>query len=230
MRQENTATMRQENMADYCNLYLANTYEEFERQALESTGGWYDVYQRMMDILLAVIGLVIGIPLMFIAGIAIRLETPGKIFYSQERIGKRCRTFKIYKLRSMVVDAEKNGAQWAQKNDARVTRVGKIIRKTRIDEVPQLLNVIKGEMSIICPRPERPMFTEEFNKEIPGFVNRLQVNPGLTGWAQVNGGYEMTPKEKWEADMYYIQNRNVKLDMQIIAKTVGVVLTGTGAR
>jgi lipopolysaccharide/colanic/teichoic acid biosynthesis glycosyltransferase len=154
----------------------------------------------------------------------------GQIFYTQERVGRRGKVFKVYKLRSMVSDAEKNGAQWAQRNDSRVTKVGNFIRKTRIDEVPQLFNVLKGEMSIIGPRPERPMFTLEFNEEVPGFINRLQVKPGLTGWAQVNGGYDMTPREKWEADMYYIKNRSIKMDLLIILKTIRVVLTGDGAR
>ncbi|NLM25552.1 MAG: hypothetical protein GX208_05495 [Firmicutes bacterium] len=121
-------------------------------------------------------------------------------------------------------------AQWADKNDPRVTRVGRFIRKTRIDELPQLLNVLLGEMSIIGPRPERPNFTIEFNDVIPGFINRLRVRPGLTGWAQINGGYDRTPEEKLELDFFYIENRSPLLDLQIIVKTIKVVLTGEGAR
>ncbi len=135
-----------------------------------------------------------------------------EFFYSQERVGKDGKIFKIYKLRSMVCNAEENGAQWAINNDPRITKVGGFIRKKRIDEIPQLFNVIKGDMSIIGPRPERPTFTEEFNKEISGFINRLQIKPGITGWAQVNGGYEITPIEKWELDMYYIENKSIKLE------------------
>lgn len=191
---------------------------------------FYDRFKRVMDILLASIGLIIGIPLMIIFGIAIVIETPGGVIYSQDRVGKDGKIFKIYKLRSMVSNAEENGAQWAEKDDPRVTKVGNFIRKTRIDEIPQLFNVLKGDMSIIGPRPERPIFTEKFNQEIPGFINRLQVKPGLTGWAQVNGGYDITPKEKWELDMYYIKNRSIKLDFLIILKTIKVVLTGEGAR
>lgn len=191
---------------------------------------FYDVFQRIMDISLTLIGLIIGIPLIIIFGVAITLETKGGIFYSQERIGKGGKVFKIYKLRSMVSNAEENGAQWAINNDPRITKVGGLIRKKRIDEIPQLFNVLKGDMSIIGPRPERPMFTQKFNKEIPGFINRLQVKPGITGWAQVNGGYELIPKKKWELDMYYIKNRSIKLDLLIIFKTVKIVLTGDGAR
>lgn len=190
----------------------------------------YETYQRVVDILLSLIGLIIGIPLMIIFGAAVVLETPGPAIYKQERVGKGGKIFTIYKLRSMCADAEKNGAQWAQVHDDRVTKVGAFMRKTRIDEIPQIFNVLKGDMSIVGPRPERPNFTVEFNKEIPGFVNRLQVKPGLTGWAQVNGGYDMTPKEKLEADLYYIENRSLIIDMKIIFRTVKIVLTGAGAR
>lgn len=190
----------------------------------------FDIYQRVLDIVLSVIGLLIGIPLMVIFGILIKVEDNGPITYKQERLGKGGKKFYIYKLRSMRTDAEKFGAQWAEKEDPRVTKVGKFIRKTRIDEIPQLFNIIKGDMSIIGPRPERPLFTEEFNEEIPGFINRLAVKPGLTGWAQVNGGYEISPREKLTEDMYYIKNRSVLLDFKILFKTVKVVLTGDGAR
>ena len=190
----------------------------------------FDVYQRVLDIVLSVIGLLIGIPLMVIFGILIKVEDNGPITYKQERLGKGGKKFYIYKLRSMRTDAEKFGAQWAEKDDPRITKVGKFIRKTRIDEIPQLFNILKGDMSIIGPRPERPSFTEEFNQEIPGFINRLAVKPGLTGWAQVNGGYEITPREKLIEDIYYIENRSVLLDLKILFKTIKVVLTGDGAR
>ena len=190
----------------------------------------FDVYQRVLDIVLSVIGLLIGIPLMVIFGILIKVEDNGPRTYKQERLGKGGKKFYIYKLRSMRTDAEKFGAQWAEKDDPRITKVGKFIRKTRIDEIPQLFNILKGDMSIIGPRPERPSFTEEFNQEIPGFINRLAVKPGLTGWAQVNGGYEITPREKLIEDIYYIKNRSILLDLKILFKTVKVVLTGDGAR
>ena len=190
----------------------------------------FDIYQRFLDIALSFIGLLIGIPLVAIFGILIKIEDNGPITYKQERLGKGGKQFYIYKLRSMRTDAEKFGAQWAEKDDPRITKVGKFIRKTRIDEIPQLFNILKGDMSIIGPRPERPSFTLEFNKDIPGFINRLAIKPGLTGWAQVNGGYDITPKEKLIEDMYYIKNRSILLDLQILFKTVKVVLTGDGAR
>lgn len=194
-------------------------------------GGFiFDFYQRVLNIILSLIGLAIGIPLVIIFGIRIKIEDNGPITYKQERLGKGGKRFYIYKLRSMRTDAEKFGAQWAEKDDPRITKVGRFIRKTRIDEIPQLFNILKGDMSLIGPRPERPQFTEQFNREIPGFINRLAVKPGLTGWAQVNGGYDMTPAEKLVEDIYYIKNRSVLLDFKIIFKTVAVVLTGDGAR
>lgn len=193
-------------------------------------GAIFDFYQRVLNILLSLIGLAIGIPLIIIFGIRIKIEDNGPITYKQERLGKGGKRFYIYKLRSMRTDAEKFGAQWAEKDDPRITKVGRFIRKTRIDEIPQLFNILKGDMSLIGPRPERPQFTEQFNREIPGFINRLAVKPGLTGWAQVNGGYDMTPAEKLVEDIYYIKNRSVLLDFKIIFKTVAVVLTGDGAR
>ena len=197
----------------------------------EVKGSWiFDLYQRILDIILSLIGLIIGIPLMLIFGIFIKIEDKGPMTYKQERVGKNGRVFYIYKLRSMRTDAEKFGAKWADKDDPRITKVGKFIRKTRIDELPQLFNILKGDMSIIGPRPERPSFTAQFNEEIPGFINRLAIKPGLTGWAQVNGGYEITPEEKLKEDMYYIRNRSVSLDIKILFMTVKVVLTGDGAR
>lgn len=191
---------------------------------------WYDIYQRVFDVLLSTIGIMMSIPFIVIFGIAVKLDSPGPVFYTQERVGKGVRRFKVIKLRSMIRDAEKNGAQWAEKDDPRVTRVGRFIRKTRIDELPQFINVLRGDMSIIGPRPERPEFVIEFNEHIPGFIERLCVRPGLTGWAQVNGGYEITPEEKLALDLYYIENRNPKLDLLILVKTLQVVFTGHGAR
>ncbi len=190
----------------------------------------YEGVKRGIDIVLAVVGILIGIPIVAIFGVLTKLEDKGPIFYTQERLGKDGNKFTLYKIRSMRVDAEKNGAQWAKKNDDRITKVGSFIRKTRIDEIPQLFNVLRGEMSLVGPRPERPIFTYQFNEEIPGFINRLVVKPGLTGWAQVNGGYEMSPKEKLEADLYYIENKNIRMDLYILLKTIKIVLTGAGAR
>lgn len=191
---------------------------------------YYPYVKRFLDILLSLLALPIAVPIILIFAVIIKLETPGPAFFLQERVGLHGKYFKVIKLRSMGVNAEKNGAQWATKNDPRVTKVGAFIRKTRIDELPQLFNVLKGDMSLIGPRPERPMFTAQFNEEIPGFIDRLQVKPGITGWAQVNGGYDITPREKLELDRYYINNMSFWLDLKIILKTIKVCITGDGAR
>ena len=191
---------------------------------------YYPYIKRILDILLVMLALPIAIPIILIFAIFIKLETPGPAFFLQERVGLHGKYFKVIKLRSMELNAEKNGAQWATKNDPRVTKVGAFIRKTRIDELPQLFNVLKGDMSLIGPRPERPVFTAQFNEEIPGFIDRLQVKPGITGWAQVNGGYDITPREKLELDRYYINNMSFWLDLKIILKTIKVCITGDGAR
>lgn len=190
----------------------------------------YLAIKRVMDIWFALIGLAIALPMIAVFSILICLETPGPAIYTQERVGKGGKPFKLYKLRSMKIDAEKSGAVWAQKQDPRVTRIGAFIRRTRIDELPQLFNVLKGDMSMIGPRPERPVFTEKFQNEIPGFTQRLAVKPGLSGWAQVNGGYDMTPKEKLIFDLYYIRNLTFTLELKIMLKTCKVVWTGDGAR
>jgi len=184
----------------------------------------------MMDLLLSCIGLLFAAPIILVFACLIVIETPGSPFYVQERVGKNGVCFRIVKLRSMRQDAEKGGAKWAEVNDSRVTRVGAFIRKTRIDELPQFISVLKGDMSIIGPRPERPMFTEQFDKEIQGFKNRLLVKPGLTGLAQVSGGYDITPAEKLKYDLRYIENLSFLLEVKILLKTVKVVLTGEGAR
>ncbi|OCS88264.1 sugar transferase [Caryophanon latum] len=190
----------------------------------------YKAFKRVTDISCSLIGLILSIPILLTFSILVKAESTGPAFFIQERVGLNGKKFNIYKLRSMVNDAEKNGAQWATKNDARVTRVGKFIRKTRIDEIPQLINVLKGDMSLIGPRPERDVFTEQFEQEIPGFKQRLYIKPGVTGWAQVNGGYDITPKEKYELDMEYIEKQSIKLDIKIIFYTIKIVFTGSGAR
>ncbi|PFA05084.1 sugar transferase [Bacillus cereus] len=184
----------------------------------------------ILDIMFSLIGLLVLVPVILVFSILIMLESPGAPFYLQERLGLKGKKFRVIKLRSMRNDAEKNGAKWAEKNDPRITKIGMFIRKTRIDELPQLFNILKGDMSLVGPRPERPMFTEKFEQEIPGFKKRLKVKPGLTGWAQVNGGYEITPKEKLDLDVYYINHASIILDFKIIIKTVRVVITGDGAR
>lgn len=190
----------------------------------------YLAFKRFADITIASISFLFAFPLIIVTAILIKLESKGSCFYNQIRVGKDGKLFRIYKLRSMHIDAEKGGPQWAQENDPRVTKIGRYIRKTRIDEIPQLVNIIKGDMSIVGPRPERPCFIDEFNKEIPGYNHRLTVRPGLTGWAQVNGGYELSPGEKLEKDLYYINNQSIWLDLITILKTIEVILSGYGAR
>lgn len=190
----------------------------------------YKGFKRLTDFFLSIVLLIPAIPICLISAIFIILETNGNPLYVQERVGLNGDKFKIYKLRSMYSDAEKDGHKWAEKEDSRITKVGSIIRKTRIDELPQLINIIKGEMAIIGPRPERPEFIEEFLNEIPDFNDRLAVKPGITGWTQVNGGYELSPKEKLKYDQYYIEHENFKLDVLILFKTIKVVFTGEGSR
>ncbi|MGA8942239.1 MAG: sugar transferase [Thermoactinomyces sp.] len=206
------------------------TYESNSGVLSGRTYSFYPLFKRGFEIVFSIALLLFTLPVLVLTMIAIKLESPGPVFYKQERVGLNGKKFNIIKLRSMRMDAEKNGPQWASRNDPRVTQVGKFIRKTRIDELPQLINILRGDMSLIGPRPERPVFTEQFDKEIPGFKKRLLVKPGLTGWAQVNGGYEATPAEKFELDMYYIRNQSFKIDMQILLRTVWVVVSGSGAR
>lgn len=190
----------------------------------------YRRIKRIIGLLISIPSLLLIIPICLIACIFIVIESSGNPIYIQERIGLNGRRFSIYKLRSMYQDAEKNGHKWASKNDTRITKVGRFIRKTRIDELPQIINVIKGEMSIIGPRPERPEFINEFLKDIPNFNERLAVRPGITGWAQVNGGYELTPKDKLVYDLFYINHESIKLDFLILLKTIKVMVTGNGSR
>jgi exopolysaccharide biosynthesis polyprenyl glycosylphosphotransferase len=205
-------------------------YENIQNSYNEENRSYYHLIKRILDIILSSLGLIITLPIILVFALIIKIETPGPAFFYQERVGLNGSYFRVVKLRSMGVDAEKFGAQWAKKNDPRVTKIGAFIRMTRIDELPQLINVIWGDMSLVGPRPERPMFTAQFNEEIPGFVERLRVKPGLTGWAQVNGGYDITPKEKLELDKFYLNNMSFFLDILIIIKTIKVCFTGNGAR
>ncbi|GGI39509.1 sugar transferase [Mammaliicoccus stepanovicii] len=190
----------------------------------------YFPMKRKVDFLAATILFIITLPIMVIFSILIMLETKGSPLYTQTRVGKMGKMFKIYKLRSMHQNAESDGAKWAEENDPRITKIGRIIRKKRIDELPQLINVIKGEMSFIGPRPERPEFVELFSSGIKGFEKRCLVKPGLSGLAQVQGGYDLSPNQKLKLDMYYINNASIKLELFIITKTVFVILTGSGSR
>jgi lipopolysaccharide/colanic/teichoic acid biosynthesis glycosyltransferase len=171
---------------------------------------------------------------MLVTMLAIRLDGPGPIFYRQERIGLGNRPFTLFKFRSMVVDAERGGApKWATRSDPRVTRVGRFLRLTRIDEIPQVLNVLRGDMSIVGPRPERPAFVEQLAAVIPHYNDRAVVKPGITGWAQVSFPYGASVEDartKLEYDLYYVRRRSLFLDLLILLATVRVVLFQEGAR
>lgn len=189
--------------------------------------------KRASDVLLSIFLLILTFPIMLVTAVLIRLESPGPIIYKQDRVGLHEKEFTVYKFRSMREDAEKNGAVWAAKEDPRITKIGKFIRKTRIDELPQLWNVLKGDMSFIGPRPERKAFTCNLKKTIPYYNLRHSVKPGLTGWAQVcfpYGASEEDARRKLEYDLYYIKNMSLLLDLNIIFKTAGVVLFPKGAR
>lgn len=189
--------------------------------------------KRSVDLVFSTIGLVLLLPLCFLIGLIIRMDSPGGIFYRQMRVGLYGQSYLIWKFRSMYEDAEKGGPQWAKKEDPRVTRVGRILRKLRIDELPQLYNVLRGEMSLVGPRPERPIFVEELKAKIPYYDIRHTVRPGLTGWAQIRfryGSSENDAHTKLQYDLYYVKNLNLWLDFRILAETVRVVFFGEGAR
>ncbi|MBI1920079.1 MAG: sugar transferase [Geobacter sp.] len=189
--------------------------------------------KRLLDIIFSIIGLIITLPVTLLTLPAIVAESGLPVFYRQTRVGLDNKLFEIIKFRSMVNDAERNGPVWASKSDPRITRVGAVIRKLRIDEIPQMWNVLKGEMSFIGPRPERPEFVKELEKKVPYYALRHFVKPGITGWAQVNypyGASERDALEKLKYDLFYIKNLFPTLDFHILAKTVKVVLKATGAR
>lgn len=198
-------------------------------------GGAVRAYlKRLFDITLAVLLLPLLLPLMLLVAVAVFIEggLRGPILYRQVRVGENGRPFQIVKFRSMKTDAEKDGAQWATRNDARVTRVGAVIRKVRLDELPQILNVLRGNMSFVGPRPERPEFVEQLAEKIPYYNERHRVKPGLTGWAQICYQYGASQEdafEKLQYDLYYVKNYSLLLDLMILVQTVEVVLMGKGA-
>lgn len=189
--------------------------------------------KRTLDLSLAVFGLLFSLPVSLATAVLIKLESPGPILYRQERVGERGENFTILKFRSMRQDAEKNGAVWAMQNDSRITRVGGFIRKVRIDEIPQMWNVLLGQMSFVGPRPERPVFVEQLVRKIPYYSLRHAVKPGITGWAQVcypYGASEEDALRKLEYDLYYIKHQSFFLDLLIIFRTVKTVLFQKGSR
>jgi exopolysaccharide biosynthesis polyprenyl glycosylphosphotransferase len=193
---------------------------------------WEESMKRVMDIVSSVIVLILTAPLWLVIGVAIKLETKGPVVYSQERVGKNGKIFRMHKFRSMYSDAERDsGPVWAPKDDNRVTRVGRFLRNARLDEIPQFLNVFSGEMSLVGPRPERPYFVEKLAREIPLYMRRLRVRPGITGWAQIKQGYDRTiddVRSKVRYDLFYIENMSLRMDLKILLFTVYVMMSGKG--
>ena len=190
----------------------------------------YQAVKRLFDVVVSALALLIlGIPMLLLMPV-IRADSPGPAIFRQERLGKDGKPFVIYKYRTMQLDAERDGPQWARAHDVRCTKLGRLLRRGHIDELPQLVNVLRGEMSLVGPRPERACFYQEFERYIRGFSQRLQVTPGITGWAQINGGYELLPEEKILFDMEYIRHRSVMFDIRCLLGTVRVVFRHDGAR
>ena len=194
----------------------------------------YAFAKRIFDMITSIVGIIVLSPLFLITALLVRLTSKGPIFYSQVRVGKKGRLFKMYKFRTMAIDAEKEtGPVWAAENDSRLTLVGGFLRKAHIDEIPQFINILKGEMSLIGPRPERPIFVERFKEEISGYEQRLAVKPGITGLAQVWHCYDETVedvKKKLRYDLLYVKKMCFWADFDIMMRTFRVVATGEGAR
>ncbi|MGB6120782.1 MAG: sugar transferase, partial [Bacteroidota bacterium] len=192
---------------------------------------WEEATKRFLDVAVSATVLVAGLPLWLLIALAIKLNSSGSVFYKQERVGKDGDRFRILKFRSMHQHAEREGPKWAHRRDPRVTRVGRVMRKLHLDEVPQMFNVLRGQMSLIGPRPERPVFVEQLSKEIPMYPRRLKVRPGITGWAQVKHKYDESiddVKKKVQYDLFYIENISLRMDVKILFSTVYHMLLGKG--
>jgi exopolysaccharide biosynthesis polyprenyl glycosylphosphotransferase len=193
---------------------------------------WEKKLKRLMDIFISLLLLLLSSPILIVTALGIKIDSKGPILFKQERLGQNSKPFKVLKFRSMIKDAEKStGPVWSQKNDPRVTRMGKFVRRTRIDEIPQMINVLKGEMSLVGPRPERAFFVEKLSKEIPYYKRRLKVRPGVTGWAQIKHKYDETIEDvkiKLRYDLFYIENMSIRMDFKILLRTVYVVIFGKG--
>jgi sugar transferase (PEP-CTERM system associated) len=192
------------------------------------------ILKRTVDIAMSLVMLIVFLPLMILVALLIKIDSRGPVFYSQERVGQKHKTYNIYKFRSMIDNAEKTcGPAYACEDDPRVTRIGYYLRKFRIDEMPQLWNVLKGEMSFVGPRPERGVFVQEYEKQIPYYLERFSIKPGITGWAQICFGYGADAEdtlEKLNYDLFYIKNMSILMDIMIILKTIKIVIFGNGAR
>lgn len=191
----------------------------------------YSFFKRFFDIVLSLFALIVLLIPMLIIAVIVKLTSPGSVLYKQERLGKDGVSFEIIKFRSMYADAENNGAQWSDgENDERITPFGRFLRRTRMDELPQFAQILTGKMSLVGPRPERECFYEKFETYIHGFSERLKVKPGLTGLAQVSGGYDLRPEEKVVYDIEYIKKRSLWLDLKCILLTVRIIFSHNGAR
>jgi exopolysaccharide biosynthesis polyprenyl glycosylphosphotransferase len=192
---------------------------------------YYTAAKRALDTAMAFVALVVTSPIVLVVAVVVAIAEGFPVMYSQERVGRNMKTFHIHKLRTMVKDAEKaSGPVIAEANDSRITRIGRFLRRFRIDEIPQLINILKGEMSFVGPRPERPYFVERYIGEVPGYRERFRLRPGVTGLAQVSGGYATTPERKLQYDLIYMYHQTLAMDVQILTETLRVVLTGRGAR
>ena len=217
--QNNEEILDLQRFADNKVRYIAEKVERPDRKL-------YFFAKRSADIVCALLAMILLLTPMLVIALVIRADSPGSPIFRQVRLGLDQKPFVLYKFRSMRMDAERDGAQWAANDDPRVTRIGRFLRKTRIDELPQLVNILKGDMSIVGPRPERPEFYDVFDTYITGFRQRMFVKPGLTGLAQINGGYSLLPEEKIVYDLDYIKNLSLRTDAGLILRTVLVVLHG----
>lgn len=192
---------------------------------------FYSFVKRAFDIFVSLVGLIVAFPFILIIALIIKCSSKGPVFYKQERLGYKGKKFMLVKFRSMRVDAEAQGAKWSDgDNDPRIYPFGRFLRRSHLDEIPQLWTILIGKMSLIGPRPEREAFAIEFEKYIHGFSERLKVKPGITGLAQINGGYDLKPEEKIIYDVEYIKNRSLRMELKILFKSVGVVLGRRGVK
>lgn len=204
--------------------------QEIVEMASPRLSGWYLAVKRSMDLFVGIVGLILLSPVFFIVAALIKIDSRGAVFFSQKRVGKDGELFMMYKFRTMVANAEKKtGPVWASDNDPRLTFTGRFLRKSKIDEFPQLINLIKGNMTMVGPRPERPFFVSYFSEAIPGYVRRLDVIPGITGLAQLRNGYDhyaVDVIKKLQYDVTYIKNMKLSMDLRLLAKTFTDSLTG----
>ncbi len=235
---ENTQLLEKQTVdcANQKTVILPYAYAEDEHYYIENLGKIkrkpiYAFFKRLMDIVLSLIGLIVAAIPMLIVAIGIKCTSKGSVFFCQERLGLNGKPFKLIKFRTMIAGAEKDGARWSQgENDDRIYPFGAKLRKTRLDELPQLVLILIGKMTIVGPRPERACFYDAFDEHVHGFRERLKVKQGLTGLAQVNGGYDLRPEEKILYDVEYIKTRSLLLDLKIIFKTVAVIFKRSGAK